>query len=77
MSQVLLRKTHAATVSVEDAVALVETAGQGKILHRSGDNVLADLDAGSVDALRRQLTGWIVSPQGERIPVPDTRRQIS
>lgn len=76
MSQVLLRKTSAATVSVEDAVALVTSAGQGKILHRSGDNVLADLEAGGVDALRRQLAGWIISPQGERIPVPDTRRLL-
>ncbi|MET0265782.1 MAG: hypothetical protein ABW202_09215 [Duganella sp.] len=76
MSQVILRRTADATVSIQEALALVGAAGQARVIHHSGDNVLVDIAAEELASLQSKLTGWIVSPQGERIPVPDTRRHI-
>lgn len=76
MSQVILRRTADATVSTEEVLALVGTCGQGRVIHHSGDNILVDIAAGELASLQRKLAGWIVSPQGERIPVPDTRRHV-
>lgn len=73
MSQVILRRTSNASVSAEEAFALLG----GRVVHRSGDNILADVAPEELAALRQKLDGWIVSPQGERIQVPDTRRHIS
>ena len=49
----------------------------GRVIHHSGDNLLVDIAAGELDALKSKLTGWVVSPQQERIAVPDTRRRIA
>jgi hypothetical protein len=73
MSQVILRRTSAAAVTAEEAHALLG----GRVIHRSGDNILADVAPEELSALRGKLDGWIVAPQGERIQVPDTRRHIS
>ena len=76
MSQVILRRTADATVSTEEALSLVGATVDGRVIHHSGDNVLVDVAAGELDALKSKLTGWVVSPQQERIAVPDTRRRI-
>lgn len=76
MSQVILRRTRDATVSAEEAVALVDTAANGRVINQSGDNMLVDIASEQVAVLRSKLAGWVVSPQGERVPVPDTRRRI-
>lgn len=76
MSQVILRRTADATVSTEEVLSLVGATVDGRVIHHSGDNLLVDVAAGELDILRRKLTGWVVSPQQERIDVPDTRRRI-
>lgn len=76
MSQVILRRTADATVSTEEALSLVGATIDGRVIHHSGDNLLVDVAAGELDALKSKLTGWVVSPQQERIDVPDTRRRI-
>lgn len=76
MSQVILRRTRDATVSAEEALALVGTAAHGRVINHSGDNMLVDIAADQVAPLRSKLAGWVVSPQTERIPVPDTRRTV-
>jgi len=76
MSQVILRRTADATISTEEALSLVGATVDGRVIHHSGDNVLVDVAAGELDALKSKLTGWVVSPQQERIAVPDTRRRI-
>lgn len=76
MGQVLLRRTTKATHSVDEAAALVRTLTNARVVGQSGDNVLAEVDAPGIAALQERLPGWIVSPQGEKIPVPDTRRKI-
>lgn len=77
MSQVILRRTADATVSTEEALSLVGATVNGRVIHHSGDNLLVDIAAGELDALKSKLTGWVVSPQQERIAVPDTRRRIA
>ncbi|KQN69458.1 hypothetical protein ASF04_14355 [Duganella sp. Leaf61] len=77
MSQVILRRTADATVSTEEALSLVGATVDGRVIHHSGDNLLVDIAAGELDALKSKLTGWVVSPQQERIAVPDTRRRIA
>ena len=77
MSQVILRRTADATVSTEEALSLVGATVDGRVIHHSGDNLLVDIAAGELDALKGKLTGWVVSPQQERIAVPDTRRRIA
>lgn len=76
MSQVILRRTADATVSTEEALSLVGATVDGRVIHHSGDNLLVDIAVGELDALKSKLTGWVVSPQQERIAVPDTRRRI-
>lgn len=76
MSQVILRRTADATVSTEEALSMVGATVDGRVIHHSGDNLLVDVAAGELDALKSKLTGWVVSPQQERIAVPDTRRRI-
>lgn len=76
MTQVILRRTSNATVSVEVAVALVSAGRKGRVLHHSGDNLLADIDPAQLSPLKEQLAGWIVSPQAATIPVPDTRLKV-
>jgi hypothetical protein len=77
MSQVIFRRTNAAAVSAEEALALLGAVPQGRVLHHSGNNILADIADEHVAALQEKLAGWIVAPQTERIAVPDTRRHIS
>lgn len=76
MSHVILRRTRDATVSAEEVLALLGTASHGRVINRSGDDMLVDIAAEQVASLRSKLAGWIVSPQGERIPVPDTRLRV-
>ena len=76
MSQVILRRTADATVSTEEALSMVGATVDGRVIHHSGDNLLVDVAAGELDALKSKLTGWVVSPQQKRIAVPDTRRRI-
>jgi len=77
MSQVILRRTADATVSTEEALSLVGATVDGRVIHHSGNNLLVDVAAGELDTLKSKLTGWVVSPQQERIDVPDTRRRIA
>ena len=76
MSQVILRRTADATISTEEALSMVGATVDGRVIHHSSDNLLVDVAAGELDALKSKLTGWVVSPQQERIAVPDTRRRI-
>ena len=76
MSQLILRRTDAAAISAEEALALLGGFPHGRVIHHSGNNILADIAPENVAELRQKLDGWIVSPQRERIPVPDTRRHI-
>jgi hypothetical protein len=76
MSRLLLRKTSCSAVSCDDAEALVRAAENGRVLHRDGDNMLVELEDTSIGPLRDELQGWIVSEQGPRIPVPDTRLKL-
>ena len=76
MGQVLLRKTTSATLSVDEAAAFVRALKNARVLGQSGDNMLAEVDAPGLAALHQGLSGWIVSPQDEKIPVPDTRKKI-
>jgi len=76
MSQVILRRTADATISTEEALSMVGATVDGRVILHSGDNLLVDVAAGELDALKSKLTGWVVSPQQERIAVPDTRRRI-
>ncbi|CAN7198327.1 hypothetical protein LJR289_000527 [Pseudoduganella sp. LjRoot289] len=76
MSQVILRRTNAATVSTEEALALVDATREARVIHHTGDNVLVDIATAEFASLRRKLPGWIVSPQTERIAVPDTHRHV-
>jgi len=77
MSQVILRRTADATVSTEEALSLVGATVDGRVIHHSGNNLLVDVAAGELEVLKSKLTGWVVSPQQERIDVPDTRRRIA
>lgn len=56
---------------------MVGATVDGRVIHHSGDNVLVDIAAGELETLKSKLTGWVVSPQQERIDVPDTRRRIA
>jgi len=79
MARLLLRKTASAAVSPEHAEQLVCATGCGQVLHRDGNNLLVDLsdaDGAALAVLRTQLDGWIVSEQGPRIAVPDTRVKL-
>ena len=76
MSQVILLRTSNASVSTEDAAALVSSTHESRVLHRSGDSMLAEIDPGELSDLKARLTGWIVSSQGEKIAVPDTRLKV-
>jgi hypothetical protein len=38
--------------------------------------MLVELEDASIGPLRDELQGWIVSEQGPRIPVPDTRLKL-
>ena len=75
MLQVVLRPTDTAQASAAEALSLVASHA-GRVINQSGRNLLIELDAAHLDALRESLTGWIVSPQGAPIPVPDTRIRI-
>jgi len=74
--EVIFRRVGATAKSVEDAISLLQRANS-RVLSRSGANVLAQIEATSVNWVRQQLPGWIVSPQAERAPVPDARIKIN
>ncbi|HEV7813738.1 MAG TPA: hypothetical protein VGP06_01395 [Janthinobacterium sp.] len=76
MSRFLLRKSSAAAVSPERAEQLLNAAGSGKLLHRDGDNLLAEIDAAQLEQLRAQLDGWTLAEQGPKIPVPNSRLKL-
>jgi hypothetical protein len=76
MGQLILKRSSDAKVSANDAEALLSEQGLGRVLHRSGDNMLVDVDAADVTSLQSHLPGWVVSPQGPTIQVPDTRVKI-
>ena len=76
MVQVTLRRKAEATVSCEEAVALVRSLTGGRVLDQSGSTVLVEVADEALADLQQKLPGWIVAPQGEKIPVPDTRLKI-
>jgi hypothetical protein len=76
MGQIILMRGSAATASADDAEALVRALPGGRVLHRGSEHLLVDVGDEHVEPLKVQLAGWTVSPQRERIPVPDTRRTI-
>lgn len=77
MSRLLLRKTHAATVSSEQAEEFVCATGCGRVVQRDGNNLLVELDPPALDALKAKLDGWVVAEQGPRVPVPDARLKLN
>lgn len=76
MSRLLLRQTHTATLTPEQAEELVCANGCGRVVHRDGNNLLVELDAPLLEALKAQLDGWVVAEQGPRIPVPDAHLKL-
>jgi hypothetical protein len=74
MIQVVLRRRSDSPLSVVDAVSFIATLGDVKLASQSGDTLLVEAGDGGLEPLRAGLPGWIVAPQGARIPVPDTRR---
>jgi hypothetical protein len=74
MSQFVLRRRSDSPLSVADAVSFIATLSDAKLASQSGDTLLVEAAEQTLEALRAGLPGWIVAPQGARIPVPDTRR---
>lgn len=76
MSTVILRRSAEDSVSPDEAAELVASLHVA-VLHRSGRTMLVDVaDEAGVQEIRGTLPGWIVSPQGESIQVPDTRLKV-
>ena len=76
MATVLLRRSADTAPSADEAEGLVQSMN-AEVVHRSGRNMLVQLDSDSaVETLRGRLHGWVVSPQGATIPVPDARLKI-
>jgi len=73
MHQILLRRTNSAALSADEALAVVRSYAQARVLGRAGRNLLIACDPCELDALRRQLPGWLAVLQGRPTPVPDTR----
>jgi hypothetical protein len=76
MSQVLLRRRSDSPLSVDAAMSVIATLSHVKLVSQSGDNLLVEAGDDDLERLRGGLPGWIVAPQGARIPVPDTRRTL-
>jgi len=76
MNQVVLRRRSDSTLSADDAVNFIGTLAGVKLVNRSGDTLLVEAVDADLDRLDAGLPGWIVAPQGPRIPVPDTRRTL-
>ena len=74
MATVILRRSANDSPSPEaELVASLRAA----VIHRSDRTILVDLgDETKVDELRGKLPGWVVSLQGPKIQVPDTRLRI-
>ncbi len=77
MITLILRRRDADAPSPDEAVGVVESLPAAAVVHRSERMLLvrADDDA-VVDVLCGRLHGWVVSRQGPRIQVPDTRLRL-
>jgi hypothetical protein len=73
MRQVLLRQTCAASLSADDALTVVGSYANARVVARAGRNLLIEFDPNELEGLRQRLPGWLVVLQGRPIPVPDTR----
>ena len=50
---------------------------KASVVNRSGPNLLIDIaDHGELEQLKSTLPGWSFFPQGQKIPLPDTRLKI-
>jgi len=76
MTRVVLRRAEDQAASPDEASRLV-IACHGSIVDQSGRTMLVEVeDDAAVEQLRDQLRGWVISPQGPKIPVPDTRLKV-
>jgi hypothetical protein len=74
--EILLRRNNPSAVSPTEAVTMLQRIRDVRIVSQSGINLLADIDSSVLPTVQELLKGWIVSPQAERIPVPDSRLKI-
>ena len=76
MLKVIVRRPGLDGPSPEEAADVVESL-KATILHRGTKNMLVQVaDMAAVEGLRRGLPGWLVSLQGPKIPIPDTRLKV-
>lgn len=72
MRRVILRRKSIATLSVDDAVSTVLNISELRIVDRSGETLLVEVDRESVVLiLKVRLDGWVVSLQTEPPPRQD------
>jgi hypothetical protein len=76
MVQVVLRRRSDCTQSADDALSFIGSLAGVTLVNHSGGNLLVDAEDKHLEPLKAGLPGWIVAPQGARIPVPDTRRTL-
>jgi hypothetical protein len=76
MATLILRRAAADAASPDEATGLVASLS-ASVVHRSERTLLVEVtDEAQVGALRQGLPGWVVSLQGPRIPIPDTRLKL-
>ncbi|NML16212.1 hypothetical protein [Azohydromonas caseinilytica] len=77
MVTLILRRCAADAASPDEAAGVVASLPAAVVQHRSERMLLVDVaDDALVEELTVRLHGWIVSRQGPRIQVPDTRLKL-
>ena len=72
MAEVILIRQPGAVPSVDEALSsVIGTVVAARVKDRVGDMLLIETDPRNVAALRRNLPGWVVSPQAGETPAPD------
>lgn len=78
MTMLILRRRDADAPSPDEAAGVVESLPAAAVVRRSERMLLVDVDDDAVvEVLCGRLHGWVVSRQGPKIQVPDTRLRLS
>lgn len=77
MATLILRRRAADAPTPDEAVGVVESLPAAAVVHRSERMLLVSVtDDAQVNLLSGRLHGWVVSRQGPKIQVPDTRLKV-